>query len=133
MIEQSRSDLLRSHIEAAKGPPVIGVDDCGPWVAAWVRLVTGKDVAFPAYSTREQGHAMAAAAGGLVAFVDPLMVAAGLHETVYPQVGDVCVIGLADRETAAIFCGSDHVIVRGELAGANFLRRRNVLKAWSLP
>jgi hypothetical protein len=131
-----RRELLREFIEASQGAPVIGVDDCGPWVAKWVGIVTGKSVQMPAYRTREEGFALADAAGGLVNLIDTLLAAIGVMpkpEWVEANVGDIGVIAFSDREVPVIYTGMGHVALRDERMGVRYLRARHVVKAWSLP
>lgn len=127
----SRVERLRAYIEAASAPPIIGKDDCGPWVATWITQETGIVVPLPVYSTREEGDALVAAAGGMVEFVKPFV--AGLRQTFEPKAGDVGIIALSKRDVAAIFCGHDYVAIRGERDHAFKLRAREFVKAWALP
>lgn len=129
----TRADRLRAHIEAAAGEPVIGVDDCGPWVARWIELETGRPLAFPLYTTRDQGYDLARRAGGLVELVSPMMVEAGLWQSGVPQLGDVGIVRLSDRDTAVIFCGNGLAAIRDERCGVRYMRPRTILRAWSLP
>ena len=128
-----RAERLRAHIDAAQGAPVIGADDCGPWVASWIERETGKRLIFPPYKDSEQAYAMAAEAGGMVEFVSPMMSAIGLWETSIPELGDVGIIRLSDRDTAAIFCGNGVVVIRDERLGSRYMQVRGFLKAWSVP
>lgn len=129
-----REESLRAFCEgAAEAAPVIGFDDCGPWVARWIEKETGLVLSFPAYTGRDEGYAMAAAAGGLAALVAPLMAAIGLYETCAPQFGDVAVIALRERDTAGIVSHGGNVVIRGERRGVMFLNTRRIVKAWALP
>ena len=126
-----RAELLRAHIDAvARKVPEIGVDDCGPWVVQWIEKACGKRVVYPVYHTPEEAYALAAAAGGLVPFVDPMLTAIGLSEAFEPGLGDVGIVRLSDRDTAVIFVGYGHCAIRGERMGVTFLRPAEVLKAW---
>ncbi len=126
----SRRDRLRAYVEASQGEPVIGKDDCGPWVANWISQETGIQIEFPAYSERVDGYAMAAKAGGFVKFVAPLM--SDFYTTVAPALGDVGIIKLSDRETAVIFGTDGIALLRGERRGVLPLRPSKILRAWAL-
>lgn len=130
----TRADLLREHVaEVAEKTPIIGIDDCAPWVAQWIEKASGRRIIVPAYMTSEEGYSTAAAAGGLVQLVEPLLAAAGLWTTPAPVLGDVGIIRLSDRDTAVIFCSNGLALVRDERKGARYIRPANVLKAWALP
>jgi hypothetical protein len=127
----TRVDRLKAYRAAAmETVPVIGVDDCAPWVAKWIEQETGVRVGF-FYSDRQAGIAAVEQAGGLVALLDPLM--KQFEETLEPKPGDVGVVNTGTKEMAAIFCGHDHVLIRGEPKGVYHIRARGFLKAWALP
>lgn len=130
-----RMARLKAHVEACSGPPVIGVDDCGPWVARWIEIETGKKVDFPKYATPQEAYALAAAVGGLVNLVEPLLANIPLWRIETPVYGDVGIIRLSDRETAAIFLDNGLAAVRGERGKVFFFHPRpaSILRAWELP
>jgi hypothetical protein len=74
-------------------------------------------------------------AGGLLAFVLPLLAGIGLPETEKLALGDVALVRLAGVATPAICCRHGVVAVRGENFGCWFPRppRHLVIKAWKLP
>jgi hypothetical protein len=134
----SRAERLQAYIDATPDRPTVGVDDCGPWVARWVEQEIGRPIGFPVYKTRAQGYALAEQAGGLAQLAGELLLAARVSSGLTPfyaaAVGDVAVIALSDRETAAIVCAGGIMAVRGERRGVTFLQPRQdtILKAWNL-
>lgn len=126
----TRAERLKAFIDATPLTPTIGVDDCGPWVARWIEQETGRRVEFPVYATREEGYALVREVGGLVQFVTPLL---HLPETYAPELGDVAVIALSDRDTAVIFATDGIAAVRGERRGVFYLRPKTVLRTWKVP
>lgn len=130
----NRADRLRSYIAAAKNT-VVGVDDCGPWVARWIARECDRPVCFPDYQTREEGYEIMRAAGGLTRLAQTMVAAIPLWETTSPVLGDVGIVMLRGRETAAILCGNGVTAIRGEKLGVIYFQPRGpaLIKAWALP
>lgn len=83
-----------------------GVQDCTTWAADWCVARWGIDPALPfreRYTTEAEAEALIAGAGGLVELVRPQM--RFLAEKIAADDGDVGVIAVLDRPTAAIRAG----------------------------
>jgi hypothetical protein len=127
-----RSQALREYIESA-GPVVWGESDCCAFPAKWIERVTGKRVHYPRYTTREEAHALIAKSGGsLVRLVERFLAPLRLSPAADPQLGDVGVIRLSDRDVGVIFCHGGIAAWRCEQQGVAFLRPHNVLAAWQV-
>lgn len=131
----SRAERLQAYIDATSGRPIIGTDDCGPWVMRWVSAETNENIKLPSYKTRDAGYAIARKAGGLVKLADQLFSPFAIERCwSEPELGDVAVVKLSDRETAAIFCAGGIVALRGERSGVMFLKpkQEHILRTWSI-
>lgn len=86
-------------LEAARTPWKDGTHDCSAWPARWA------GVPIPSYSTREEGEALIAEAGGLVALWD-LHIGERLNRVDAPEPGDVGIILAIDAERRIIELGA---------------------------
>lgn len=127
----TRAQRLQAYIDAADGPPTIGVDDCAPWAARWIEQETGRQLGFARYSTRDEGYAILDAAGGLANYAAGLL--SWLPIAFAPKLGDVAILQFSDKEVAGIFANAGMVAIRGEHRGVFYMKPRSVVRAWSLP
>jgi hypothetical protein len=127
-----RSKALRDYIESA-GPVVWGESDCCAFPAKWIERVTGKRVPYPKYTTREEAHTLMAKSGGsLVRLCERWLAPLNLPLAIDPQLGDVGVIRLSDKDVGVIFCQGGIAAWRCEQQGVAFIRPYNVLAAWAV-
>lgn len=130
---QARGERLRAFLaERAAGPVVWGESDCCALAASWIVAETGRTMALPRYASALDGARLMARAGGLVPLVAPLLAQIGLQATDEPQLGDVGVIRISDRDVAAVFATHAIAVARCEVRGTFYFQPREILRAWSL-
>ena len=133
-LQADRAARLTAYVEAAAEAPVVwGESDCSAWPARWVSQELDRPVPLPPYASRAEAHALIAGAGGLVNLWRRAAVRLGLPETAEPQLGDVGVIRLSDRDVGGIFAHGGIVLLRTD-TGVKPLQPRPqfIVAAWSL-
>lgn len=95
MTPEERGARLKAYIAAlGERPATWGVDDCSTWPAQWAVEITGREIDWMPYDSREAAHAIIEAAGSLEAVWSPLLRRAGFIEIhgEEPSVGDIGII-----------------------------------------
>ncbi|TIX89184.1 hypothetical protein [Rhizobium sp. P44RR-XXIV] len=114
-------------------------DDCLTFCATWIAEASGVDPAEKfrgTYCTEEQAAALIEAAGGMVAFADKHLRAAGIRRTKVPKHGDVGVIlapaGLdgATKQIGAIRFGNSLWLALGPAGIVG--KKAEFVAAWSV-
>lgn len=136
VVDTERAARLKAFVEAMHEKPVTwGVDDCSTWPAQWVSDETGKELAWPAYGSKDEAVALIDRSGGLVTLWDQALRPAGIFERHdEPQLGDVGVVQTADMgEVGGIFAVNRTFLWRHE-RGVMMLpvRRWTISKVWRI-
>jgi hypothetical protein len=126
-----RAERLRAYFDKS-GPVVWGESDCCAWPAKWIELVRGEPILLPAYRSRNEALKIIGAAGGLLPLAEQILMPLRLSATDEPELGDVGVIRLSDRDVGAIFAEHGIALWRSEPAGAVGLMKPKILKAWTI-
>jgi hypothetical protein len=131
MIFTPREIALQEFINAAADAPLVwGVSDCSSWAARWVETITGRAPVLPTYRSREEAHALIAAAGGLAPLWDDALSAIGIFTTTEIELGDVGIIETRlHGPVGLVFAHAGIGYWRAE-QGAACLAPRKVLRAW---
>ncbi|RKE84598.1 hypothetical protein [Rhizobium sp. AG855] len=127
---------LKPYLDAAADQPMVwGESDCTMWVARWIELVRGERLHMPQWKSRDEAHALIAAAGSLLSLWDDVLARAGIFETGQTEAGDIGVILTHQYgQCGGIFLDGGYFAWRAEPAGYRMLhpRARTILKAWSI-
>lgn len=126
-----REAALQAYVDAAADQPLVwGVSDCSSWAARWVATATGRAPVLPTYHSREQAHALIAAAGGLSRLWDDALGAIGIYTTTEPLLGDVGIIDTrAHGPVGVVFAHAGIAYWRGD-TGAACISPRRIARAW---
>lgn len=126
-----REQMLQDFIAAAKDAPVVwGESDCSSWPAAWVLRLTGRRVAIRAYASRDEAHALIAAAGGLDRLWDGALDPLGIHRTDAPELGDVAVCETRKYGQVGLIMAHGGIGYWRADAGVHALSPRGLVAAW---
>lgn len=135
-----RQQRLKAFLDRLVDVPVTwGRDDCSAAPALWLGEELQVRIDLPAYSTREEAHALIAACeGGLVGLWDRHL--PFLHERIgTPQPGDIGIIPTNPHGPMAgmpmgVICGTPGVALRRHAThGWAPIAPRLYLKVWALP
>lgn len=136
--QRERGDKLRALVDTLKGKSVeFGVDDCTILAAQWVADITGREIDWPAYSTRGEAERIIEDAGGLVKVWAPVVRKLGLMERSpqfdVPQIGDVGIIETSVGHVGGIWLHGQTFLWRAEL-GVRIIgvRTHRIVKAWQV-
>lgn len=127
----AREAALQAFVDAAAAQPLVwGVSDCSSWAARWVETATGRAPVLPLYRSRDEAHALIAAAGGLSRLWDDALGAIGIYTTSAPELGDVGIIDTrAHGPVGIVFAHGGIGYWRGEVGAAGIAPRR-IVRAW---
>lgn len=135
----SRADRLRAFLDELQGKPVEwGASDCSAAPARWVEREAGVCLGLPAYRSREEAHALIAAAGGLDRLWSDRLEAAGIFERIgEPELGDVAVIDTRRYGQIGGICAAGGILLirkdAGETGGWKpFGPVRRFVKVWAV-
>ena len=133
--QRRRGEMLGALVEGLKGKPcTYGVDDCSMLPAQWVADVTGREIDWPAYASREEAERMIDAAGGLVNVWLPVVRSLGLVERFdVPEIGDIGIIETSQGHVGGIWLHARTFIWRAEM-GVRVLgvRPHRIVKVWQV-
>lgn len=109
----SRAARLQAFLERFDGAPAVwGKNDCSAAPALWWSEETGKKVELPAYSSRDEAHAIIERMGGLDAVWDDIAARAGAMERFGdPEVGDVAIIDTRKYGLIGGICGAGRILI----------------------
>lgn len=109
----SRAARLQAFLARFEGVPVAwGQSDCSAAPALWWSEETGKEVELPAYSSRDEAHAIIKRMGGLDAVWDDIAAQAGAMERYGdPEVGDVAIIDTRKYGLIGGICGAGRILI----------------------
>lgn len=128
-----RRRRLRDHIDLIMAKPCQwGVDDCTAWAASWVEKETGIPIPLPGYSCKDEAHSLIMNAGGLESLWDETMSRAGVHQTDYPQYGDVGVMDTRRFGPVGFIMADFGVALWRSETGYLGIRPSSILKAWAV-
>lgn len=109
----SRAARLQAFLTRFEGVPVVwGESDCSAAPALWWNEETGRKVELPAYSSREEAHAIIRRRGGLDAVWDDIAAQAGACQRYGdPEVGDVAIIDTRLHGQIGGICGAGRILI----------------------
>lgn len=135
MSPEERGARLKAAIaELGDRPATFGIDDCSTWPAQWAVDISGREIDWPAYDSREVANALIAQAGSLEAVWSPILRRAGFSQTdgEEPGVGDIGIIKTRHHgDVGGIFAFGRTFCWRAE-KGVRLLgpRRHTIIMTW---
>jgi len=126
-------EKLLAFLEQFEGRPTVwGKDDCSASAAMWLRE-NGIDVRLPAYSSREEAHALIEQAGGLVHLWDDALSGTDVRERYdRPELGDIAIIDTRTFGQVGVICGSGGICWWRKNEGGFWLAPRYFVKVWAI-
>lgn len=126
-----KESALQRFVDDWRQVPVVwGVSDCSAWAARWVETITGRAPVLPSYTSRDEAHALIAAAGGLGPLWDDALGAIGVYTTSAPVLGDVIVCDTRKFGTVGLVMAHGGVAFWRAESGVHALAPRKILRAW---
>lgn len=124
--------LLKQHIDSVSGKEaVFGLDDCTPWCATWVWMVTGVRVIDPDWQSWAEAKSKIEQAGSLSSLWDQTLAGTMMCETFSPVFGDIGVIETrVAGQVGGIFLDHGRFVWRVK-DGVSILMPRTVVRAWT--
>lgn len=130
----TRAERLMAYARGFEGVEVAwGENDCSMFVARWVEQETGQALALPTYASRDEAHAMIAAAGSLAALWGGIAREAGIQETGTPALGDAAVIETSRFGQVGVIYLENGVCWWRETKGVTLFQPRHIVAAWHVP
>lgn len=126
-------EKLSAFLAGFDGKAVVwGKDDCSACPHLWLGE-NGIHAHLPAYSSRDEAHALIEQAGGLVNVWDQCLAGTGVGERYgAPELGDIAVIDTRRLGPIGVICAAGGVCCWRKEGGFFWIAPRSFLKVWAV-